>query len=81
MIVICPKCKGENGNHIGDCQKMHPRRFRVATNGDHPTGRKVEYRYGCYFPFTDLCVGDMGGRGTGAPEDVEWIDEKPEWIK
>lgn len=30
--------------------------------------------HGCYFPSTDLNVGQMGGRGTGAPKDVEWLD-------
>ena len=30
--------------------------------------------HGCYFPETDLNVADMGGRSTGVPRDVEWID-------
>lgn len=30
--------------------------------------------YGCYFPSSDLNVGQMGGRGTGVPKDVTWID-------
>jgi hypothetical protein len=29
--------------------------------------------YGCYFPSTDLNTGEMGGRGTGEPKDVEWL--------
>lgn len=39
--------------------------------------------YGCYFPGTDLNVGQMGGRGTGAPENVEWLDpvEDLPWVK
>lgn len=30
-------------------------------------------RFGVYFPGTDLCVTDMGGRGTGRPEGVTWV--------
>jgi hypothetical protein len=53
-----------------------PRRYRVRLpeGKKHPNGTESEYRYGCYFPATDLVVGDMGGRGTGKPKDVEWID-------
>lgn len=29
---------------------------------------------GCYFPSTDLCVFQNGRRGTGIPENVQWID-------
>lgn len=73
-------CGGEKGNHIGDCSRIQPRRFKwQIPNGTHPTGRKTKYQYGCYFPYTDLVVGDMGGRGTGIPQDVEWIDDKPQY--
>lgn len=43
-----------------------PRRFRVGQLD--PTTKAVvkRYRYGCYFPGTDLVVGDMGGRGREA---------------
>lgn len=62
--------------------KDRPRRFKVKTGGRHPNGSIAEYRYGTYFPMTDLCVMDMGERGTGAPRvdgfhtlgDIEWID-------
>lgn len=60
-----------------------PRRWRrrLAPDEKHPTGRDSEYVYGCYFPGTDLNVGQMGGRGTGADPRVEWIDPKPEHLK
>lgn len=56
-----------------------PRRFRIAIpNGQkHPNGTDTKWRYGVYFPQTDLVVGDMGGRGTGKPSDVEWLDDEP----
>lgn len=58
-----------------------PRRWRtpVPTAG-HPNGSKAEWYYGCYFPQTDLKVGEMGGRGTGmpggdsSPPGFEWLD-------
>lgn len=61
--------------------KNTPRRFRFPvgnfTSGKHPNGSKAEWYYGCYFPQTDLCVGEMLTKGTGAPKDeeVEWLDE------
>ena len=53
-----------------------PKRFRVPLplGKKHPNGTDSAYRYGCYFPMTDLVIGDMGGRGTGKPEDVQWLD-------
>lgn len=75
----CYLCGETYGGHTATCpeteKKNRPRRFRVRTvTGDHPNGSKSTYQYGCYFPMTDLVVGDMGGRGTGAPKDVEWLD-------
>lgn len=74
----CWNCGGDYGLHSNDCpetdKKMRPRRFRVRNSGQHPNGSDFPWRYGVYFPLTDLAVGDMGGRGTGMPEDVEWID-------
>lgn len=64
-----------------DDSKNEPRRFRVPLTSTHANGRDAPYSYGVYFPMTDLVVGDMGGRGTGAPSGVEWIDEKPAWAK
>lgn len=61
--------------------QWQPRRFRILLpEGErHPNGSVSRYRYGCYFPLTDLVVGDMGERGTGkptedAPHHVEWMD-------
>ena len=76
----CPKC-GQQG--IFNCcseepspmDKEMPLRFRVLLGGEkHPNGSVRRYQYGVYFPVTDLVVGDMGGRGTGKPNGVEWID-------
>lgn len=52
-------------------EQKRPRRWR---RGD---------AYGCYFPGTDLNVHQMGGRGTGAPKDVEWLDpiDDLSWLK
>jgi hypothetical protein len=52
-----------------------PRRWKKVSEGSES--------YGCYFPGTDLNVGQMGGRGTGAPKDVEWLDSVDDlpWIK
>lgn len=41
-----------------------PRRFVTETGGA-----------GVYFPSTDLSVSAMGGRGTGMPEGVRWVDD------
>ncbi len=49
-------------------------RVKIPEGQKHPNGSNSKYRYGCYFPMTDLVVGDMGGRGTGKPKDVEWLD-------
>lgn len=74
----CVDCGGQYGEHSDFCgfalSKKKPRRFRIPCNGKHPNGTDHPYRYGVYFPLTDLVVGDMGGRGTGCPTDVEWID-------
>lgn len=56
-----------------------PRRFRMKIGPDHavkrhPNGSDAEWFYGCYFPQTDLCVGEMGRLGTGRPDNVEWLD-------
>ena len=53
-----------------------PRRFKILIpeGQKHPNGSDSKFRYGCYFPMTDLVVGDMGGRGTGVPKGVEWLD-------
>lgn len=39
--------------------------------------------HGCYFPQTDLNVNHGGGRGTGAPKDVEWLDDVSDlpWVE
>ena len=51
-----------------------PRRFKLRLPPDAKRPFDHALRYGCYFPGTDLGVSDMGGRGTGEPPDVEWID-------
>ena len=53
-----------------------PRRWRqIIPNRSAGAGRKNGAPlFGVYFPGTDLCVTDMGGRGTGEPRGVEWID-------
>ena len=75
----CWNCGADYGEHSDNCsvaqEKFVPRRFRISLNGQkHPNGSNSLYRYGIYFPQTDLVVGDMGGCGTGEPKDVEWID-------
>jgi hypothetical protein len=67
---------------IGANTGEQPRRFRwFATDGKHPTGRDAKWRYGVYFPQTDLMVSDMGQRGTGLPDCLdqwpgfEWLDK------
>lgn len=53
-----------------------PIRWRLRLEpGSKVCGRTPEYLYGCYFPTTDLNVAEHGGRGTGKPADVEWLDE------
>ena len=79
--VGCMYCGEDYGEHVGACpmleRKNRPRRYRtLCPYNKHPNGRASLYIYGCYFPMTDLCVGDMGGRGTGMPQDVEWMDEE-----
>lgn len=56
--------------------KDAPRRWRHVDPEQAPgAGRaKGEPAFGAYFPRTDLCVSDMGGRGTGEPNNVEWLD-------
>ena len=56
-----------------------PRRFRIAVE-KHPNGSLAKWFYGCYFPQTDLVIGEMGSRGTGMPTEktnpgLEWLDE------
>lgn len=78
------KCGGVGENHLGQILERvrievrdrysQPRRFRVLRK-EKADGRYGSYVYGCYFPGTDLCVGAMGDRGTGIPNDVEWLDE------
>ena len=75
----CWECGGEYDEHSLDCseteKRNRPRRFRIRNSaGKHPNGSDCPWRYGCYFPLTDLVVGDMGGIGTGEPQGVEWID-------
>lgn len=65
--TLCPVRQPQN----------QPRRFRLHTMAPHPNGCDSVYRYGCYFPLTDLCVWDMGERRTGEPQSVEWIDKAP----
>jgi len=76
----CWECGGDYGEHSSNCnvtiKRKVPRRFRTRCDGKHPAGSNHPYRYGVYFPLTDLVVGDMGGRGTGCPENVEWIDSE-----
>lgn len=56
------------------------RRWRIKLEEQHPNGSNAVWFYGCYFPQTDLWVGEMGARGTGLPKDVEWLDEPKEDI-
>jgi hypothetical protein len=56
-----------------------PRRFRIPVE-KHPTSETAKWFYGCYFPQTDLIVGEGGVRGTGIPTPesnpgLEWLDE------
>jgi hypothetical protein len=73
----CWSCGDTYGFHDRDCPEQEkqnrPRRFRFSCE-KHPNGSDSQWRYGCYFPLTDLVIGDMGGRGTGEPKDVEWLD-------
>lgn len=65
-------------------EKDRPMRFRFArpvgqheTEGSaHPADAPMQY--GTYFPRTDLCITDMGQRGTGRPHwpGIKWIDEE-----
>lgn len=55
-----------------------PRRFRIPVE-KHPTSETAKWFYGCYFPQTDLIVGEGGVRGTGVPTEksnpgLEWLD-------
>ncbi len=76
----CWQCGGAYDEHSSSCgvamKRKLPRRFKMRCDGKHPNGSDHPYRYGVYFPLTDLVVGDMGGRGTGCPTDVEWIDNE-----
>jgi len=76
---MCVFCGAQYGDHRFDCdthiKQNQPRRFRIrCADSKHPNGTESVYRYGCYFPMTDLVIGDMGARGTGEPKSVEWID-------
>lgn len=58
--------------------RMHmPRRWRLRLpdGAAHPNGGESRYLHGCYFPLTDLCVGEMCSPGTGVPKGVEWYDD------
>ena len=62
-------------------ENKEPRRYKYRNkDGISATGRQEGWAYGVYFPGTDLNVGEMGGLGTGAPKNVEWIDAKPEHL-
>lgn len=59
-----------------------PRRFRVPVE-KHPVCEKAKFVYGCYFPQTDLLVGEGGARRTGLPTEtntpgLEWLDQPKE---
>jgi hypothetical protein len=56
-----------------------PRRWRHVDPQRSPgAGRPAgAVMYGIYYPCTDLCANDMGGRRTGKPTGVEWIDPEP----
>ena len=77
----CWNCGMDYDEHSMTCpvteERKRPHRFRYRCIGKHPNGTDFPWRHGTYFPLTDLVVGDMGGRGTGKPKDVEWIDEEP----
>ena len=57
-------------NILGNCRRCHR-----AQDKPRPWQRRVGdmVHYGCYFPTTDLNVSEMGGRGTGQPENVEYL--------
>lgn len=46
---------------------------RTVIDPKTPRPWRLDGSYGCYFPSSDLNVGQMGGRGTGEPKDVEWL--------
>jgi len=48
-----------------------PLRFRTMITRAESDPRHGQWSYGCYFPATDLVVGDMGMPQSG----VEWIDD------
>lgn len=51
-----------------------PRRFRVKLKPARKS-KRVEYRYGCYFPETKMAVDEFGERSQGGPpKGVQWID-------
>ncbi len=56
------------------------RRWRVELPAGkaHPINPRATHFYGCYFPQTDLNIGEGGARGTGRPRDVEWLDRPAE---
>ncbi len=67
-------------------QDRRPLRWRIKLDKEkypkgHPNGSNAEYYYGCYFPQTDLCIGEMANPGTGVPREVEWLDEPSDLIK
>ena len=56
-----------------------PRRFVLPVD-KHPNGSPTTKFYGCYFPQTDLVIGEMGSRGTGMPTEktnpgLVWLDQ------
>lgn len=82
----CEEC-GALEKPIADRLKEKDPRTAINCNGlcrlcqnlkDQPLRWRIKlpnqmYRYGCYFPSTDLNVSEGGLRGTGKPQDVEWL--------
>lgn len=71
----------ESKVEVGPYGKV-PRRFRIrlAEGKKHPINENAKWFYGCYFPQTDLIIGEGGVRGTGLPTEksnpgLEWLDE------
>ena len=81
MIVESPEfAKSVNDVTAGRGRVFNPNapkpfRIKLPEGEKSAYGKRGDYRYGCYFPSSDLCVTEGGGRGTGEPKDVEWLDE------
>lgn len=57
-----------------------PRRFRRPIREARlPSRGEGGWQYGCYFPWSDLVVTDLGARRTGVPDGpgLEWLDDAP----